>query len=80
MVVKKNEKKHYYSFGDDTHSIKDLIEEKRKEMREFELRLKNLPKDDLDDVGGDEGDTEKDRIKRQIKRLEKEIKNLQRKL
>ena len=77
MVVKKNEKKRYDPLGDDVHSIKDLIEEKRKEIRELESRLKSLPKNDLTD---DEGETERDRIKRQVKRLEKEIRTLQRKL
>ncbi len=77
MVVKKNEKKHYYSFEDDTHSIKDLIEEKRKEIREIEERIKKLPKIE---VMNNEEESERDKLKRQIKRLEKEIRNLQRNL
>lgn len=77
MVVKKNEKKRYDPFGDDVYSIKDLIEEKRKEIRDLELRLKSLPKNGF--IENEEG-TERDRVKRQIKHLEKEIKNLQRKL
>ncbi len=76
MVVKKNEKKHYY-FEDDTHSIKDLIEEKRKEIREIEERIKKLPKIE---VMNNEEESERDKLKRQIKRLEKEIRNLQRNL
>ncbi len=78
MIVKRNEKKRYYSYEDDTHSIKDLIEEKRKEIREIESRLKKLPKTDTLDNGGEE--TERDRLKRRIKHLEKEIRNLQRNL
>lgn len=74
MVVKKNEKKHYYSYGDDTDSIKDLIEEKRKEIKEIESRMKKLTKNDTIKDGEE---TEKDRLKRQIKHLEKEIRNLQ---
>ncbi len=77
MIVKRNEKKRYYSFGDDTHSIKDLIEEKRKEIKEIELRLKKLPKNDAID---DEEETERDKLKKQIKYLEKEIRDLQRNL
>lgn len=77
MIVKRNEKKRYYSFGDDTHSIKDLIEEKRKEIKEIELRLKKLPKNDTID---DEEETERDKLKKQIKYLEKEIRDLQRNL
>lgn len=77
MVVKKNEKKRYDIFGDDTHSIKDLIEEKRKELKEYELQLKNLPKEDFTD---NEEESERDRVKRKIKHLEKEIKTLQRNL
>lgn len=77
MVVKKNEKKYYYSYVDDTHSIKDLIEEKRKEIKEIESRMKELIKSDTVEDGEE---TERDRLKRQIKHLEKEIKNLQRNL
>ena len=77
MVVKKNEKKHYYSHVDDTHSIKDLIEEKRREIRAIELCMKELIKNDTVEDGEE---TERDRLKRQIKHLEKEIKNLQRNL
>ena len=77
MVVKKSEKKRYYLFGDDIHSIKDLIEDKRKEIRELESHLKNLPKVELTD---NEEESERGSIRRQIKRLEKEIKVLQRKL
>jgi len=77
VVVKKNEKKRYYPLGDDIHSIKDLIEEKRKEIRELESQWKSLPKIDFTDNGEE---TERDKLKRQIKRLEKEIKILQRKL
>ncbi|MDD3655685.1 MAG: hypothetical protein PHI72_02860 [Atribacterota bacterium] len=78
MIVKKNEKKRYFSYGDDTHSIKDLIEEKRKEIREIESQIKKLPKIDTMDNEGEE--TERDSLKRQIKHLEKEIRNLQRNL
>lgn len=70
-------KKRYYSFGDDTHSIKDSIEEKRKEIREIEARIKKLPKNDTID---NEEETERDRLKKQIKLLEKEIRDLQRNL
>ena len=77
MVVKKNEKKHYYSHVDDTHSIKDLIEEKRKEIRAIESCMKELTKSDTVEDGEE---TERDILKRQIKHLEKEIKNLQRSL
>ncbi|MFW6149303.1 MAG: hypothetical protein ACOC6D_05555 [Atribacterota bacterium] len=77
MVVKKNEKKRYYLLGDDIHSIKDLIEDKRKEIRELEMHLRSLPKVDLTD---NEEESERGGVKRQIKRLEKEIKVLQRKL
>ena len=77
MVVKKNEKKRNYSIVEDIHSIKDLIEDKRKETKELELRLKSLPKVESTD---NEDDTKRGSIKRQIKRLEKEIKILQRKL
>lgn len=77
MVVKKNEKKRYYLFGDDIHSTKDVIEEKRKEIRELESMLRNLPKIDFID---NDRESERDKVKRQIKRLEKEIKSLQRKL
>ncbi len=78
MIVKRNEKKHYYSYEDDIHSIKDLIEEKRKEIREIEANIKKLPKDDSIDNDGEE--TERDRLKRKIKYLEKEIRELQRNL
>lgn len=77
MVVKKNEKKRYYLFGDDIHSTKDVIEEKRKEIRELESMLRSLPKIDFID---NDRESERDKVKRQIKRLEKEIKSLQRKL
>jgi len=77
VVVKKNEKKRYYLFGDDIHSTKDVIEEKRKEIRELESMLRNLPKIDFID---NDRESERDKVKRQIKRLEKEIKSLQRKL
>ena len=75
MVVKRNEKKHYYSYGEDIHSIKDLIDEKRKEMREIEAHIKKLPKNDTTD---NEEETERDKLKKQIKYLEKEIRGLQR--
>jgi len=77
VVVKKNEKKRNYFIVDDIHSIKDLIEDKRKEIRELELQLKSLPK--VESIDNEE-DTKRGSIKRQIKRLEKEIKALQRKL
>lgn len=77
MIVKRNEKKHYYSYGDDIHSIKDLIEEKRKEIREIEANIKKLPKNDTMD---NEEETERDKLKRKIKYLEKEIRELQRNL
>lgn len=77
MIVKRNEKKHYYSYGDDIHSIKDLIEEKRKEIREIEANIKKLPKNDTMD---NEEKTERDKLKRKIKYLEKEIRELQRNL
>ena len=77
MIVKKNEKKEYNSFRDDVYSIKELIEEKRKEIREFESKLRNITKINSDD---DNEESERDKIKRQIKRMEKELKNLQRKL
>ena len=77
MIVKKDEKKHYYSYGDDIHSIKDLIEEKRKEIREIEANIKKLPKNDTMD---NEEETERDKLKRKIKYLEKEIRELQRNL
>jgi len=77
VVVKKNEKKRYYLFGDDIHSTKDVIEEKRKEIRELESMLRSLPKIDFID---NDRESERDKVKRQIKRLEKEIKSLQRKL
>jgi DNA-binding transcriptional regulator GbsR (MarR family) len=75
--VKKNEKKEYNSFRDDVYSIKELIEEKRKEIRELESKLRNITKINSDD---DNEESERDKIKRQIKRMEKELKNLQRKL
>jgi|LSQX01.1.fsa_nt_gb DNA-binding transcriptional regulator GbsR (MarR family) len=77
VIVKRNEKKHYYSYGDDIHSIKDLIEEKRKEIREIEANIKKLPKNDTMD---NEEKTERDKLKRKIKYLEKEIRELQRNL
>ncbi len=77
MIVKKNEKKGYNPFRDDIYSIKDLIEEKRKEIRELESRFRSLPKNDFAD---NDGESERDKVKRQIKRLEKELKSLQRKL
>lgn len=76
MVVKKNAKK-YYSYEDDTDSIKDLIEEKKREIKEIESRMKKLTKTDTIEDGEE---TERDRLKRQIKHLEKEIRNLQRSL
>ena len=75
--MKKNEKKRYYLFRDDTHPTKDLIEDKRKEITELESRLRSLPKIGFSD--NKEG-SERDMVKRKIKRLEKEIKSLQRKL
>lgn len=78
MIVKRNEKKHYYSYEDDIHSIKDLIEEKRKEIREIEAHIKKLPKSDTMD--NEEEETERDVLKRKIKYLEKEIRELQRNL
>ena len=72
MVVKKNEKKHYYSHVDDTHSIKDLIEEKRREIRAIESRMKELIKSDVVEEDGKE--TERDRLKKQIKHLERDKK------
>jgi len=77
VIVKKNEKKEYNSFRDDVYSIKELIEEKRKEIRELESKLRNITKINSDD---DNEESERDKIKRQIKRMEKELKNLQRKL
>ena len=77
MIVKKNEKKGYNSFRDDIYSIKDLIEEKRKEIRELESRLRSLVKTDFNE---NDGESERDKLKRQVKRLEKELKILQRKL
>ena len=77
MIVKKNEKKGYNSFRDDVYSIKELIEEKRKEIRELESNLRSITKINSDD---DNEESERDKIKRQIKRMEKELKNLQRKL
>jgi len=78
VIVKKDEKKHYYSYGDDIHSIKDLIEEKRKEIREIEAHIKKLPKNDT--MNNEEEETDRDRLKRKIKYLEKEIRELQRNL
>ena len=77
MIVKKNEKKGYNTFRDDIYSIKDLIEEKRKEISELESRLRNLPKNNSN---GDGEESEKEKLRRQIKRSEKELKSLQRKL
>lgn len=77
MIVKKNEKKGYNSFRDDVYSIKELIEEKRKEIRELESNLRSITKINSDD---DNEESERGKIKRQIKRMEKELKNLQRKL
>ncbi len=77
MIVKKNEKKGYNSFRDDIYSIKDLIEEKRKEIRELESRLRSLAKTDFNE---NDEESERDKVKRQVKRLEKELKSLQRKL
>lgn len=77
MIVKKNEKKGYNSFRDDIYSIKDLIEEKRKEIRELESRLRSLAKTDFNE---NDEESERDKLKRQVKRLEKELKSLQRKL
>jgi DNA-binding transcriptional regulator GbsR (MarR family) len=75
--VKKNEKKGYNSFQDDIYSIKELIEEKRKEIRELESRMRNIAKNNSDD---NNEESERGKIKRQIKRVEKELKSLQRKL
>ncbi len=77
MIVKRNEKKGYNPLKDDVYSIKDLIEEKRKEIRELESQFRALAKNDFNE---DDGDSERDKLKRQIKRLEKELKSLQRKL
>ena len=77
MIVKKNEKKGYNSFRDDIYSIKDLIEEKRKEIRELESQLRSLAKIDFNE---NDGESERDKLRRQVKRLEKELKGLQRKL
>jgi predicted RNase H-like nuclease (RuvC/YqgF family) len=77
VIVKKNEKKGYNPFRDDIYSIKDLIEEKRKEIRELESRLRSLVKTDFNE---NDGESERDKLKRQVKRLEKELKSLQRKL
>lgn len=77
MIVKKNEKKGYNSFQEDIYSIKELIEEKRKEIREFESRLRGMARNNSDD---NNEESERGKIKRQIKRMEKELKNLQRKL
>ena len=77
MIVKKNEKKGYNPFRDDIYSIKDLIEEKRKEIRELESRLRSLAKTDFNE---NDGESERDKLRRQVKRLEKELKSLQRKL
>ncbi|MDD4362701.1 MAG: hypothetical protein PHD33_00615 [Atribacterota bacterium] len=77
MIVKKNEKKGYNPSRDDVYSIKDLIDDKRREIKDLESHLRSLPKNDIIE---NDGETERDRIKRQIKRLEKELKGLQRKL
>jgi len=77
VIVKKNEKKGYNSFRHDIYSIKDLIEEKRKEIRELESRLRSLTKIDFNE---NDGESERDKLRRQVKRLEKELKSLQRKL
>ena len=77
MIVKKNEKKGYNPFREDIYSIKDLIEEKRKEIRELESRLRSLTKIDFNE---NDGESERDKLRRQVKRLEKELKGLQRKL
>ena len=77
MIVKKNEKKGYNPFREDIYSIKDLIEEKRKEIRELESRLRSLTKIDFNE---NDGESERDKLRRQVKRLEKELKSLQRKL
>jgi len=77
VIVKKNEKKGYNPFRDDIYSIKDLIEEKRKEIRELESRLRSLAKTDFNE---NDGESERDKLRRQVKRLEKELKSLQRKL
>jgi DNA-binding transcriptional regulator GbsR (MarR family) len=77
VIVKKNEKKGYNSFRDDVYSIKELIEEKRREIRELESNLRSITKINSDD---DNEESERGKIKRQIKRMEKELKNLQRKL
>jgi len=80
VIVKKNEKKGYNSFRDDIYSIKDLIEEKRKEIRELESRLRSLVKTDFNENNENDEESERDKVKRQVKRLEKELKSLQRKL
>jgi len=77
VIVKKNEKKGYNPFRDDIYSIKDLIEEKRKEIRELESQLRSLAKIDFNE---NDGESERDKLRRQVKRLEKELKGLQRKL
>ncbi len=77
VIVKKNEKKGYNPSRDDVYSIKDLIDDKRREIKDLESHLRSLPKNDIIE---NDGETERDRIKRQIKRLEKELKGLQRKL
>lgn len=77
MIVKRKEKKGYNHLKDDVYSIKDLIEEKRKEIRELESQFRVLTKNDFNE--NDEG-LERDKLKRQIKRLEKELKSLQREL
>jgi len=77
VIVKKNEKKGYNPFREDIYSIKDLIEEKRKEIRELESRLRSLTKIDFNE---NDGESERDKLRRQVKRLEKELKSLQRKL
>ena len=77
MIVKRNEKKGYNPFRDDIYSIKELIEEKRKEIRELESQLRSLAKIDFNE---NDGESERDKLRRQVKRLEKELKGLQRKL
>ena len=70
-------KKEYHSFRDDVHSIKDLIEEKRNELKELKSRLKNLPKSEF--AEGEE-EAQKEKFRRLLKHLEREIKSLQREL
>jgi len=77
VIVKRNEKKGYNPFRDDIYSIKELIEEKRKEIRELESQLRSLAKIDFNE---NDGESERDKLRRQVKRLEKELKGLQRKL